>query len=87
MITSEHLQKMTDVKLSEVNRAELIDIKTVKIDTDIPIENRIENYIEKIKNPYCFLCDDIGVKIEFSEDGKTLDDSIRSYLTSIKNKS
>lgn len=86
MITSIHLKDMSGVKISEVNKADLIDIKTVEIDTEKPIEKRIDEYLKRIKNPYCFLYGDIGVKIEFSEEGKKLEDLIKNYLISLKNR-
>lgn len=86
MITSSQLQNMKDVKISEVNKKELVDINTVSIDTDEPITERIEKFLEQIKNPYCFLCNDITVKIEFDSQGKSLDEILKKYLTELKNR-
>jgi len=86
MITSSELKKMSNVKISEVDKTKLVDIKSIIIDTDLPIKERLENFIEKIKNPYCYLCDDIVVKIEFSDTGKSLDDLLKKYLINLKNR-
>ena len=86
MITSTQLKQMNNLKLSEVDKTKLVDIKTVLIDTDMPINERLENYFKNIKNPYCYLCDGTIVKIEFSENGKPLNSLLKDYLINLKNR-
>lgn len=33
---------------------ELVDIRNVKIDRALPVEDRIISYVQQIKNPCCF---------------------------------
>lgn len=35
---------------------ELVDINSVSVDTDLPKEERIKQFIRQIKNPYMFKC-------------------------------
>lgn len=64
-----------------INRDELVDIADVKINTDLPVEERIKDYIRQIKNPYCYLCNGVVVRISFA--GKTkLSDCLKTALFS-----
>ncbi|MCL2311241.1 MAG: hypothetical protein FWC41_01940 [Firmicutes bacterium] len=86
MITSVELNQMSSVKISEADKSKLVDIKPVVIDLNMPIQKRFEKYIDKIKNPYCYLCGDTVVKIEFADTGKPLDDLLTNYLTNLRNR-
>ena len=44
-----------------------------------PVEERIKDYIEQIKNPYCYLCNGVVEKISFAGK-KRLDDCLSSYI-------
>jgi hypothetical protein len=49
-----------------------------------PAEVRAAQYIEQLKNPYAFRCDNFAVNVVFSADGKKLEDALLSYLTMLK---
>ena len=40
-------------KTHTIDRDDLVDISTVKIDQSLPRDERIADYIRQIKNPYC----------------------------------
>jgi len=61
----------------------LIDICDIKVDTSLPAEERIEDYIRQIKNPYCYKCGDIVVKIKFIDTDVTMEECMENYLRSI----
>jgi hypothetical protein len=79
IITAEELQKMSEVDIRTVDRNELVDIETVEIRTDLPKEERILDYIQQIKNPYCYLSHGVVVKISFSGK-KKLEDCIQDAM-------
>lgn len=37
----------------------LVDIRDVKVDRSLPVEDRIRSYVEQVKDPYCFRCGDV----------------------------
>lgn len=74
------VEEMKNVDIRTVNRDELVDIRTVKIDPDLPREERIQSFLEQIKNPYCFRCGDVVVKTSFSEDGPTMQECMEHYI-------
>lgn len=79
-LTKEKLLEMQNVDLMTVDKSELVDIRTVKINKDLDIKERIADYVEQIKNPYCFLYKDIVVKVSYNENGKPLEELLKNYL-------
>jgi len=69
-----------DVDIRTVDRNTLVDINDVNIDKKLPREQRLENYVRQIGNPYCYKCGEAIVKISFSETTATLEDRIENYL-------
>ncbi len=61
-------------------RKKLVDIRDVQIDTDLPREKRMKSYLQQIKDPYNFKCNDIEVIVEFSENGYTLEECIKGLM-------
>ena len=59
---------------------DLVDINDVKINTELPVDERIMDYISQIKNPYRFKCDDIIINVKFNKHGKLLDDLLAQHL-------
>ena len=64
---------------SNIDRSELVDISTVKINTELPVKERIEDYIRQIKNPYCYLDHGMVVRISFAGKAK-LEDCLKTAL-------
>ena len=86
MITTVQLKNMRNIKISEINKKNLADIKDIKINAAQPIKIRFEKYLNEVKNPYCFLCGDTTVKIEFSDNGEPFEEYLVNYLIKLKNK-
>jgi hypothetical protein len=79
------LDKLSGIEINNANRINLADIKNIHIDPSQNILQRMENYMEQIKNPYCFLCGDSIVKLRFEKEGKELKYKMKKYLENIKN--
>ena len=69
---------------TEIDRASLVDIHTIRIDKDLPAAQRAEQYLEQIKNPYCFLCGESVVRVRFDPDGGDLRNRLKNYFISCK---
>ena len=68
---------------SDYNGAEnnsLVDISEVKIDTSLPLDERMKSYIKQIKNPYRYKYGDITVRVSFAETDITLEERIKQLL-------
>lgn len=75
------LDDLKNVNVEEVDTNSLVDIRDVKINTDLPAEERIKDFIRQIKNPYCFKYDKMVVKLNFEETDITFEDRIKDYLS------
>ena len=71
----------TDVRT--VDPAGLVDIQDVVVNTSLPREDRLLDYLEQIKNPYCFKHGKTIVKVSFADTEATLEDRLEKYLLSI----
>ncbi len=78
-ITKDDLKRMRDVDITTVDKESLVDIDSVNIDENLPKEERVQEYIRQIRNPYCYLDHGVAVKISFSGKGK-FEDALVKYL-------
>lgn len=73
-------EEMKTVDIRTVNRDELVDIRDVVIDQDVPKEEKIKSFMRQIRNPYCFKVGNVVVKTTFADTDATLDDRLEHYL-------
>lgn len=59
---------------------EIIHIEDIKINTALPKEARMKQFVEEIKNPYRFMVGDMIVNVVFTEKSSTLQDRLQQYL-------
>ena len=76
-------EEMKAVDIRTVDKDTLVDIRDVKIDRSLPKEERIRSFVEQIKNPYCFKCGNVAVKMVFADTDVTLEDRMEHYLRSL----
>lgn len=74
------VEEMKSVDIRTVRRKDLVDIRNVNVDPDLPKEERIRQFVEQIKNPYCFKVGNVIVKTCFADTDVTLDDRLEHYL-------
>ena len=77
------LQEMKKIDVRTVDPDTLVDINDVTINTSLPREERLTDYISQIGNPYCFRCGKTVVKIGFADTEATLEDRLEGYLLSL----
>lgn len=82
-ITPDNLKKKELVNIDAVDAESLKDIRDVRINTDLPKEERITEFLRQIGNPYCFRCNGCVVQVSFSETERTLEDCLQDYFSSI----
>jgi hypothetical protein len=63
---------------------ERVNIEDIKIDMTPCVNKRAEQFLAQIKNPYAFRCGEIAVNIVFLSEGKSLKESVTSYLRNQK---
>ena len=70
------LEEMKNVDVRTVDIRELRDINQVSVDGSLPREERLLDFVQKIGNPFCFICDGIIVKLSFADRGESLENKL-----------
>lgn len=77
------LEQMKNVDIRTVDRDSLVDIRDVKIDGNLPREERLVDFFSQIKNPYCYRCGKAVVKVSFASTSVTLEDKLEQFLQTL----
>lgn len=84
MIAWEQLEQMKNVDITKVDKDSLVDITEIYLDENLDQVERIERFIDQVKNPYAFRVGNVAVKVEYTPDGPPLSKCLESYLTTIR---
>lgn len=83
LISAEELREMKDLDIRTVDKKQLVDLNSVVIDENMPVEERILSFIQQVRNPYCFRVGDVAVKVVYKENGPTFQQSLEDMLMSL----
>lgn len=83
-MTAKELDALKCVDVREVKREELVDIREVEIDRDLPVEERLREFVRQVKNPYCFKVGDVVVKTAFSSSGGSFEERFERMLSGLE---
>ena len=59
---------------------DLVDIRDVHVDRDLPKKERIAEFIRQIRDPYHFRCGKFTVTARFAEGGPTLEECLQRII-------
>ena len=79
-ITLEKLQAMKNNTYEPIDKTNLVDIRDVKINQKLPVEERILQFITLTKNPYLFKYGDKVVRTSFAETEVTFEERMKGYF-------
>ena len=68
------------MNLEAIDRDSLVDIRDVNIDTSLPKEERMRDFIRQVKNPYLYGHGKYVVKIAFADTDITLEQRLADYV-------
>ena len=80
---AEKLERCRNVNLDDVKLEDVDEITDIKIDRRKPSNERILDFIMKVKNPYIFKVNGKLVRIRFSETDKTAEDCLTNVLKNL----
>ena len=63
-----------------LNPQDLVDIRDVQVDKDLPKQDRVAEFVRQIKDPYHFRCGKFAVTARFTEDGPTLEECLQRII-------
>ena len=58
----------------------LVDIKTISVDSSLSKSERITEFVRQIKDPHHFKCGDFTVTVKFPEDGPSLENCLQRII-------
>ena len=61
----------------------LVDIRDVKIDRSMSVEDRMKSYVEQIKNTYMFKVGNTVVRVSYANTQATINDNFVNLLASM----
>ena len=61
----------------------LVDIRDVKIDRSMSVEDRMKSDVEQIKNPYMFKVGNTVVRVSYANTQATINDNFVNLLASM----
>lgn len=74
------IEEMRSVDVRTVDPETLVDITSVHLDGEMSRKDRIRNFLEQIKNPYCYRVGKVVVKVSFADTDVTLEDRLEHYI-------
>ena len=77
-------EAMKRIDIRTINRESLVDIRNVSVDSNLPFIEKAEMFLAQIKNPYCFKCGDVIVKINYANTETTIDDCMEGFYRSLR---
>lgn len=84
MITLQELAQLSETDIEKTERGSLVNLEEISIDTSMPATQRMLNYLEQVKNPYCFLCGETPVKVCFAPESEDLGKKLKTYFLGLK---
>ena len=79
-LSAKELEQMKSVDIGAVAPETLPDVSGMTFDNALSRKERITRFLQIAKNPYCFCVGGIGVKMEFTENGPSLQDILTDFL-------
>lgn len=76
-------EQMKNVDVKTVDRESLVDISRVHVNSQMPREQRLADFVSQIGNPYCYRCGKVVVKVSFADTSATLEDRLEHYLKTL----
>lgn len=79
-LTEEDLDAMAavDIRTADINT--LTDIRDIKIDTKLPVEQKLASLARQTDNLYLYRLEDYIIKVRYQKTGPTIDDKMEEYL-------
>lgn len=79
-IAEEELAAMAAVDVRTVEIDTLTDLRDIKLDTKLPVEQKLASFAAQTNNIYVHRVGDYVVKVTFQKEGPDIDDKMQEYL-------
>ena len=72
--------EMKNNAIRPINKGNLVDIRDVRVNQELPVTEKILEFIALAKNPYIYKYGDKVIRISFSETDVSFEERIKSYF-------
>ena len=83
-LTTAELDRLQSVDIGATDPATLPEIDGAALNAALPYRERVSRMMRAGINPYCFNVGGVCVKIEFAEEGPSLQDALTGYLLRVR---
>ena len=80
---AKNIERCRNINLDDVKLEDVDEISSIKIDRRKPSEERILDFLTKVKNPYIFKVNGKLVRIRFSDTDETAEDCLTRVLENL----
>ena len=74
------LREMREVDIRAVNVNDLVELSTVHTDPEQAKSVRMKDYINQVKNPYCFRKGKTVIKTSYAKTGPTIEELLANVI-------
>ena len=82
-LSKEELQRMKQIDIRSAMPDALADISKIEIDMKKSVSSRVEDYVQKVGNPFLVKVGEYVVKIGYSDCEETLNDRMKQYIKKV----
>ena len=82
-LSEEELYRMERTDIRKAVLDNLTDISKIEVDMKKSVSARVEEYVQKVGNPFLVRVGDYVVKIGYSDCEETLNDRMKQYIRKI----
>ena len=79
-MNSLNIAALSCVDIQKMNKGELTDISSMKLDPSVPQELRAAYMLKEMGNPYCFRVGQLGLKVNFIDNAPPLQDALSDFF-------
>lgn len=79
-MTAEEYRALLAVDFADVESGSLTDISKLRIDRELPLEKRRQQYLRQVGNPYLVRVGNMKVKVRFAENGVSMEEAFENML-------
>ena len=80
MLDRATLKQMREIDINTIDPNTVVDTCDIYIDTNLPVPERMTEYIRQVGNPYFIKVGKIIVKMNFADTDVTVDECFERYM-------
>ncbi len=79
-MTAEEYRALLEKDFEDVDIKNMPDLKELRIDRTLSLEQRKKQYLNKVANPYIVRCGNMKIKVRFANNGVSLEEAFKNMV-------